>query len=255
MIRYFIVVAVGLLFGSFCNVLIYRLPRGESIVRPGSHCPACGAKLQAIDLVPVLSYLFLRGRCRCCRAPISPRYPLVEVLTAACFLLVYLNAMAFQPDPHWWVRCLAGWAFFLILIVSTFTDLETGLIPDRLTYPGVVLGVCCSFFTVGWKSSLEGMLVFAGVLLLAAVLSHGGMGGGDIKLAGVIGAFTGLPGAGVSFILASLLGGVFALGLLAAGRAHRKTAVKYGPFLALAAALAWLWGKQIIAAYLRFISF
>ncbi|HWP95936.1 MAG TPA: prepilin peptidase [Syntrophomonadaceae bacterium] len=255
MIVYLIVVAIGVLFGSFLNVLIYRLPRGESIVWPGSHCPSCQEKLKSGDLVPLFGYLFLRGRCRYCQAPISSRYPLVEALTGVLFLLVYLKALSFLPDPYWWVWGLAGGVLMAILIVSTFTDLETGLIPDRLTYPGIMLGILFSFFTVGWQSSLEGMFLFAGVLFLAAVLSRGGMGGGDVKLAAVIGTFVGLPGAFLSFVLASLLGGIWAIGLLTFTKAHGKTAIKYGPFLALAAAVAWLWGEQIIGAYLHLISF
>jgi leader peptidase (prepilin peptidase)/N-methyltransferase len=237
-----IVVVYALLLGSFFNVVIYRLPRQESVVWPGSHCTACGNSLKAWDLIPVLSYLWLGGRCRYCHDKISPRYPLVEILTAVTFLMVYLK----------WgisVEAGAGWIFTAILIITAFTDINEGIIPDIITYPSIIIGLCLSYYTIGFKSSALGAIVFAGIFLITAILSRGGMGGGDIKLAGVIGAFTGLEGAIMTLMISSLAGGLWAVLLLCRGKADRKTAIKFGPFLAASAWLVWLYGGKLLDLY------
>lgn len=240
---YIIVTAVGLIFGSFTNVLIARIPAGESIVTPPSHCPHCGHRLGVLDLVPVLSWLWLKGKCRYCRERIRPRYPLVELLTAALFIGVFLR---------WGLSAwtLAGWALTVILVACSFIDLDEGIIPDVITIPGVILGLAVSFFTLGFLPALWGALAFGGVLFLVAVISKGGMGGGDIKLAAVIGAFTGLPGAVITLLLSSFMGAVFGITLMLMGRAGRKTPVKFGPFLAVAAYTAYLFSNEIVAWYL-----
>lgn len=240
---YIFVLLTGLTIGSFTNVLIHRLPRRESIIWPGSQCPECGHKLRPADLVPVLSYIFLRGQCRYCGQPVSPHYLLVELISAICYLLVY----------HYYgisLHTLAGFFFMTILITAAFSDLQTGLIPDLLTYPGLLLGLILAPFSVGLQSSVIGGLLFGGFYLIIAVASKGGMGGGDVKLAALIGAFTGWQGAILSFVVASLLGGIAALFLLLAGRAGRKSVIKFGPFLALAGAVAFLWGGRLIGLYL-----
>jgi leader peptidase (prepilin peptidase)/N-methyltransferase len=238
-----VIIVTGLLIGSFTNVLIHRLPQGESVVWPGSHCPACQHKLRTVDLIPVLSFLFLKGRCRYCRTSISPQYPLVEVLSAVGYWLVYRYYGLS-------VESLAGCVLVTILLCAAFTDLQTGLIPDRLTYPGILVGLVLAWFTIGLKSALLGSLGFAVFFFVIAVASRGGMGGGDIKLAGVIGAFLGWPGALLTFVLASLLGGLAAGYLLARGQVGRKSAIRFGPYLALGAFIALIWGKQIVAFYL-----
>lgn len=238
-----LVFVAALLIGSFLNVVIYRVPRKESLFWPGSHCATCGQVLKVWDLIPVVSYLWLRGRCRSCEERISIRYPLVEVLTAITFYLVYLR----------WglsVWTAAGWAFTAILIVAAFTDIDEGIIPDLITYPGILLGITFSIFTIGIKTSLIGMLVFGAAFFLIAILSHGGMGGGDIKLAAAIGAFAGLQGALLVFIISSQAGGLWALGLLAMKRADRNTAVVFGPFLSLGAYIVFLYGSQLLDLYL-----
>lgn len=164
---YFIVVTIGLIIGSFTNVVIYRLPIQESIVFPPSHCPNCNERLKAKDLVPVLSWLFLKGRCRYCGAEINSRYPLVEVLCALLFIGVYL---------HWGLvpETLVGWVFTVILLAAAFIDLDHGIIPDRLTYPGVVIGLALSFFTLGFLPALWGMLAFGGLMFLRYQILPGG---------------------------------------------------------------------------------
>jgi leader peptidase (prepilin peptidase)/N-methyltransferase len=193
--------------------------------------------------VPVLSWLFLKGKCRYCQEAISIRYPAVELLTAALFMGVFLR---------WGISAytLAGWALTVILVSSAFIDLDEGIIPDVITIPGVVLGLVVSFVTIGFFPALWGALAFGGVLFLVAVISKGGMGGGDIKLAAVIGAFTGIPGAIITLLLSSFLGAVFGITLMALGKAGRKTPVKFGPFLAIGAYTAYLFSNQIAAWYM-----
>lgn len=234
---------LGLLFGSFTNVIIYRLPLKESIVFPASHCPACKQPLKAKDLIPVFSWLFLKGRCRYCHTAVSPRYPLVEIACALLFTGVYL-VWGRTPET------LVGWVFTIILLAAAFIDFDHGIIPDRLTYPGIVIGLVLSFFTMGFLPALWGTLAFGGVMFLIAFISNGGMGGGDIKLAGVIGAFTGPAGSIITIMLASLAGALFGLGMMIFQKAGRKTPVKFGPFLAAAAYTAYLFADLISYWYL-----
>ncbi|NLG33624.1 MAG: prepilin peptidase [Syntrophomonadaceae bacterium] len=239
------IVIFALLLGSFLNVLIYRLPREESIVFPGSRCPSCSHSLKWTDLIPVVSFLALKGRCRYCNASISRRYPAVEVITAVSFVLVFIK----------WgysLETLGGWGLNLVLISSAFIDLEHGIIPDSITYPSIIAGLVLAFFTVGLKSSLGGLALFAGILFLLAVLSGGGMGGGDIKLAGVIGAFAGFQGALTAFFISSIAGGIYSVILILAKKAGRKTMVKFGPFLALAGFFAYNYSREIWTVYLGF---
>lgn len=242
-----LVALLGLIAGSFLNVVIYRLPAGESVVWPGSRCAGCGHALGAFDLVPVLSWLWLKGRCRYCGERISPRYPFIELLTGLTFLFIYL-----VYDLSFFTA--AGWILTCILLVSAFIDLDHGIIPNVITYPGIILGLLLSYYTVGVPAALLGALLFGGVLFLTAWLSRGGMGGGDVKLAFLIGAFTGWQGAVLAFILSSVGGGLWAFALLLKGRAGRKTALKFGPFLAAAGWLAFVYGSQLINSYLTWLS-
>lgn len=160
---------IALFIGSFINVLIHRLPRGESIVWPPSHCTSCRHRLGLRDLVPVFSYLWLKGRCRYCQSKIPGRYFIVEVMTAALFFTVYWQ---------WGMtaRTLAGCLFTAILIAAAYTDLEKGIIPDRLTYPGIILGLALSPFTLGLAQAGAGGGILLIILTLAALLSDGGLG-------------------------------------------------------------------------------
>lgn len=242
---YILVFTAGLLFGSFTNVIIARMPVGESIVSPPSHCPHCQQQLRIVDLVPVFSYLFLRGRCRYCQQSISPRYPMVEILCALLFIGVYLR----------WgltMTTASGCIFSVILLGAAFIDIDHGIIPDRLTYPGMVIGLVLSFWTLGFLPALWGFLAFGGLMLAVALISNGGMGGGDIKLAAAIGAFTGITGSAVTLLMASLLGAVFGLMVMAVNKTGRKTPIKFGPFLALSAYTAFLFADKIILWYRGF---
>ena len=241
---YILVIIGGLIIGSFINVIIHRLPRGESVVLPVSHCPHCKHALRIYHLIPVFSYLGLKGRCQYCRNPISLRYPLVEILSMSLFILVLMK----------WGFSLAaagGWILTIVLMNSAFIDLEHGIIPDQITYPAMIAGLLIGYFTVGIKSSLLGLIVFAGILLLLAVVSDGGMGGGDVKLAAIIGLFCGLEGALLAFIISAITGGMWALYLLLVKQAGRKAMVKFGPFLAWGAFISYNYADEIIFYYLQ----
>lgn len=236
------IILFGLIIGSFLNVVIYRLPDEKSVVGPFSFCPACGARLKVYDMVPVMSYLWLKGRCRYCRGIISPLYPLVEALTGVLFLLIYIR-YGFSCTT------LAGMVMLSFLISAAFIDIREGIIPDKITYTGFIAGIILSFFTIGFKTAFLGGLVFSLFYLIVALLSKGGIGGGDIKLAALIGAFVGLEGILPVFVISSLAGGIFALVLILTGRGSRRTEIKFGPFLAVSAYLVWLYGEEIACLY------
>jgi leader peptidase (prepilin peptidase)/N-methyltransferase len=241
-----VVGAVGLVVGSFNNVLIYRLPRGESVVWPRSRCPACGHKLGWWENIPLLSFAILGGRCSSCRARISWRYPLVEAVTAVCVVYAYL-----RHGLTW--EGAASAAFSVLLVPVVFIDLEHRIIPDRITLPGIALGLALAFARGGapglWLALLAGL--GAGTFFLAvAILSKGGMGGGDIKLAAMMGAFTDPPRVLLGVFLAILAGGLVGLAALASGRKRRKDAIPFGPFLALGGFVGAEWGRDLLAWYL-----
>ncbi|MEA4923981.1 MAG: prepilin peptidase [Syntrophomonadaceae bacterium] len=240
-----IMIFIGALsIGSFLNLIIYRVPRCESLLGPRSHCTLCRHALYPRDLIPVLSFVWLGGRCRYCKQVIKLRYLQVEIITALGYIAIY---------DKWGVSILSaiGWLFTALLIICAYTDVEEGIIPDLITYPGMVGGLVLSGCSIGIRSSIIGALLLVGLFLLAALLSQGGMGGGDIKLAGVIGAFLGWQGALSTLIISSLTGGIWAAGLLLQGRASRKTEVKFGPFLSSAAWVVWMYGEEISDFYWR----
>jgi leader peptidase (prepilin peptidase)/N-methyltransferase len=236
-----VVSVLGLCIGSFINVVIYRLPRGESIVTGRSHCILCGKMIAWYDLFPLVSYLLLGGRCRNCKTPISWRYPLVEGLTAGLFLVLYL---------HFGLTVIAIKYLFLaaLLVAVSFIDLEHFIIPNSLVLTGVIFGVGISFFVhnVSFLSALLGAVSCSGFLLLASLISRGGMGLGDVKLAVVIGLFLGWPLGPVGLLVGACIGGLLGLVLLVTGIKGRKDPIPFGPFIALGTMVALLWGSQII---------
>ena len=239
----------GLMIGSFLNVCIYRLPRQRSIVRPRSQCPSCGYELRWCDNIPVVSYVVLGGRCRRCRAGISIRYPLVELIT----MVVFLGHFAvFGLDPILIPRLL----FACSLIVLFAIDLEHHLLPNAITLPGIVAGLAFSLFLPPWPmSSLIGIAVGGGVLWLLGeayyrYAGQEGMGGGDVKMLAMIGAFLGWKLVLVTLVLSSILGSVIGVAVIALKRGGLKYALPYGTFLALAALVASLVGEQIVNWYL-----
>ena len=246
-----LVVAVGLLglvVGSFLNVVIWRVPRGESIVRPGSHCPSCGHAVRARDNVPVLSWLLLRGSCRDCGEPISPRYPLVELLTGVLFALMAWRFDATAVLPAYLYLTAIGVALAAI-------DLDTRRLPNVLTLPSYPVGLALLAVAAGvegtWSPLLGAVLgavaLFAFYFLLALVYPAG-MGFGDVKLAGVLGMYLGWLGWGVVVVggfLGFLIGAVVGVGLMAVGRARRRTAIPFGPSMVAGAFVAILAGQAL----------
>ncbi len=236
---------VGLCVGSFLNVVIARVPEGRSIVTPGSACPRCGAGIQWYDNIPLLSYALLRARCRRCGEPISIRYPLVELVTGLLFVLAGWQ-LGLDAD------LLPAALLLATLVAITAIDLDRQLIPDVLSLPGIVAGLLLSALTgrPGWLDSLLGALVGGAIFFLIIVGSRGGMGGGDMKLGAMLGAFLGWQLVLVAILLSVLVGGVVAIVLLALRRRGRKDAVPFGPFLALGGAIALFWGQALLKWYL-----
>jgi leader peptidase (prepilin peptidase)/N-methyltransferase len=246
-------VLVGFVFGaalgSFLNVVIYRLPLGRSIVRPGSHCPKCQTPIAWYDNIPILSYLLLGGKCRRCKTKISVRYPLVELVSAlAAAGVVWRYGLTLEAA---WI-----YAFLAIMLAITLIDWDHQIIPDPLSLGGVVLGwvgaaVCLD---IGLVQSLVGSLVGAGVILVIAGLYKmlrrvDGMGGGDVKLMALIGAFLGWKMVFPVLFLAALFGSLYGAWLIRGG-GHGKTAVAFGSFLAPAACLMMFAGQRLLDFYL-----
>lgn len=248
---YLVVLLLGLIVGSFLNVCIFRIPEGKSILWPNSHCPQCGNSLRWYHNIPVFSYAVLKGRCAFCAGKIPLRYPMVEILTGILFVLIFFRL---GPTP----AALVYGVFTAMLIVITFIDLDLQIIPDVISLPGIVMGFAGSFLVpwLSWTDSLAGAALGGGSLYLVAVTYKlitkvDGMGGGDIKLLAMIGAFTGwqavLPVIFLSSAAGCLVGIPF---MLIKGRGARL-AIPFGPFLALGAVIYLLYGKALVQWYLR----
>lgn len=241
----FISIVTGLIVGSFLNVCIYRIPRGESIVSPPSHCPKCGSRVAARDLIPVFSYLFLKGRCRYCRERISPLYSLVEVITSLLFAAIYIQ---FGPN-----ELLLKYLFLTaVLVVITFIDLEFYLIPDRIVLFALIAGLPLNLIArdLTIVSALSGMLSAGGFLLILAVVSRGGMGGGDIKLAAVIGFYLGWPNGFLALLFACMLAGIVGLALVLTRIKGRKDVIPFGPFIVAGTFISIFYGNYLLLWYL-----
>jgi leader peptidase (prepilin peptidase)/N-methyltransferase len=235
---------LGLIIGSFLNVVAYRLPRGESIVTPRSRCTTCGTEVRALDNIPLLSWLVLRGRCRHCSAQISARYPAVELVTGVVFAVV-----ALARGPH--LELLVDLPFAAMLIAVADIDLEHKIVPNRILAPMVVWAVAASALI---RPDMLPELLIAGaaafmLLLLAALAYPGGMGMGDVKLAGVMGLCLGVavaPALLIAFFAGSIVGVAI---MLRHGAAARKRAVPFGPFLALGGLVALVAGQELVHLY------
>lgn len=240
----------GSVVGSFLNVCIYRLPREQSVAFPPSRCPGCGSGIRWYDNIPLLSYLLLRGRCRSCGSKISPQYPVVELINGLLTLFLFLKL---GPSPTFLVLFL----FTSALVVITFIDLEHQIIPDVISLPGIAIGFAVSFFLpwLGWKSSLIGIVAGGGSLLVVAygyelLTKKEGMGGGDIKLLAMMGAFLGWRAVPFILFASSLIGSAVGISLMVAQKKDSKLAIPFGPFLALGALLYIFYGRQVISWYL-----
>jgi leader peptidase (prepilin peptidase) / N-methyltransferase len=247
---YFSLLLLGLILGSFYNVCIYRLPREESIVWPGSHCPICRHPLSILDNLPLVSFLLLKRTCRYCHGPISYQYPLVEAVSGLGTVLI---GWKFGLS---WLFPQALLLFGLLLIISVI-DLFHRIIPNVLTYPGIVVGWIFSWLIglPGWQSSLIGIGVGGGLLWLLAFgyerLAHKeGLGGGDIKLLAMIGAFQGWPGVLISVFMGSFIGTLVGLPVVI-WKKDRSYQIPFGPFLSLGSLIGLFFGPIFLNRYLR----
>ncbi|OGD16148.1 MAG: hypothetical protein A2V76_03155 [Candidatus Aminicenantes bacterium RBG_16_63_14] len=248
-----IIIAVfGLVFGSFLNVVIYRLPRRMSLMRPPSSCPGCGARIKPYDNVPVLSYLLLGGKCRRCGRKISPLYPAVEALTGLGFVLVYLNA-----GRALGLELIAGCVFTSALIALGFIDYHHQILPDAITLPGLVLALAYAFFRddLTFRGALLGAVAGAGFLILVygayfLVRKKEGLGMGDVTMLLMVGAYLGLMRTLLTLILASFVGALVGVYFILRRGKDFQFALPFGTFIAPAAFVAMLWGERIVRAYL-----
>ncbi len=240
--------AYGLVFGSFLNVVVYRLPRRMSLVRPRSHCPACGAQVRWFDNVPLLSYVLLLGRCRACRARISVRYPVVELAG---------GALAAAVAARFGLTLAGAEAMLLVMLLLplAFIDLEHHLLPDVLTLPGIALGLAASGAggLVGLAEALVGIAVGAGlpyavIVIYRRLRGAEGMGLGDVKLLAMVGAFLGWRGMLLTLGLGATAGAAVGLTLIASGRGRRDTELPFGTFLAGAAVIVLFAGSALARA-------
>lgn len=224
----------GLVFGSFFNVVIYRLPRGLSLVKPGSSCPRCGHRLSSLELIPLFSFLWQRGACKACGAMISRRYPLVEFLTGLGFALIAWTSSA-------WTELIVGLVFLSLLLVLAFIDLDHKLLPNVLTLPGVGVGLL--FSLLGWTTpvldSLLGAIVGFVLITVIVVVSRGGMGMGDAKLLALVGSFLGWKAVFYVLFWGSVFGAIVGIIYLYITKQDRKTPIPFGPFLAAAGIICY----------------
>ena len=249
---------LGLIVGSFLNVCIDRLPNNKSIVSPPSSCDACGHRLAIIDLIPLFSYVFLKGKCRYCGARIPLRIPLVELATALIFIFLF-----WQYGITYQLALMAVYA--AVLLTISVIDLQTNLILNVIVYPMAILVFVVDIFLpgVGWWRALAGMGIGFGILLIPALISRAGMGAGDVKLAGLIGLMVVYPRSPAdptymwiirvfaAILVGIIIGGIVAIILIIARKKTRKDVIAFGPYLALGAFIILVWGKQLIDGYLH----
>jgi len=256
-VQFYTVLGIAFVFGgcigSFLNVCIYRIPAGKSIVSPPSSCPACGARIRWYQNIPILSWLFLGRKCAGCKVKISIRYPLIEALTGGLFMLVLWYFGLSWATPVYWVLTAA-------LVTITFIDLDHQIIPDVISLPGIGVGFIASFLIpwLSWSDSLLGILVGGGSLYLVAWLyemltQREGMGGGDIKLLAMLGAFLGWKAIFPVIFLASLVGTLVGVPLMLLQKGDTKFAIPFGPFLASAALVYLFWGQALVHWYLTLL--
>ena len=241
----------GTAVGSFLNVCIYRLPLRKSLMWPGSQCPHCDAPVKPYDNIPIFAYVWLRGRCRNCRAPLSIQYPIVELVTGAVFLAAYLlvdsRALLIQ-------RLLFACSMIVLFVI----DLEHRILPDVITLPGIVVGFVFSFFLPpGWRDSLIGIVLGGGSLWLMGELyfrvrHEEGMGFGDVKMLAMIGAFLGWKLMLLTLVLSSFIGSLVGVAMIVSNRGDMKYALPFGTFLAISAIVAATVGDRMITWYASF---
>ena len=245
----------GISFGSFLNVLIYRLPLKKSLVNPPSECPECGSRVKFYDNIPIVSYIILGGKCRYCKKNISLRYPLIEILSG---LLTVFAIYSFGIS----VSGIEATYLSLIFLAIFFIDLDHTIIPDVFTIPGIIIGIAVSFLPgsmVGWKQSLIGIAVGGGAFMLVGILGQiifkkEALGFGDVKYAAMVGAFLGWKNLILMLIVASFLGSIIGISLIyLSGKKGKSTYIPFGPFLTVGAWIAMYFGEDLIKAYLKLV--
>ena len=241
----------GLLIGSFLNVCIYRIPREESIAFPSSHCPNCGTKLKAYDLVPILSYIVQRGKCRYCGGKISPQYPMVELLNSLVYALIFWRFGLSLTSLFYAI-------IFSILIVIGFIDLKEMIIPDILVILIIIITIIYKvlLFLLYSKSpdllnSIGGLVLSSLLFILIIVLSKGGMGGGDVTLIGSLGFILGIKNIFLTIFLSFILGAIISVILLITKIKGKKDPISFGPFIILGFFITVFWGQQLINWYIN----
>lgn len=234
----------GIIFGSFFNVVGLRVPKKKSIVTPPSHCTTCDRRLKFLDLIPVFSFIFLKGKCRGCGSKISGVYPLMEFVTGLLFALSY-----YQLGFSW--ELVIAILFMSLLVIITVSDIAYMLIPDKVLLPFAVTLLVLRLIVPldPWWDSLVGAVVGFGILYIIAVVSKGGMGGGDIKLFFVIGLVLGTVQTLLTLFLAALIGSIIGILILKKSGQGRKTPVPFGPSIAIAAIISYFWGTNFVIWY------
>ncbi|MET3683122.1 leader peptidase (prepilin peptidase)/N-methyltransferase [Alkalibacillus flavidus] len=246
---YLYIIVLGLVLGSFYNVVGLRVPNGESIVKPPSHCPTCDRRLKWYELIPVFSYIMQRGRCRQCQTTISTAYPLFEALTATLFVFAFTQ-IGFQ------LELFVAWVFVSLLVIITISDWHYQIIPDRVLIVFAVIAIALRIWlpTDPWYDSFLGAIVGFMLLLVIAMVSRGGMGGGDIKLFAVLGLFLGVEKILVTLMVASIVGAFIGVSFMVVGRVKRGVPIPFGPFIAFGALVAYFYGDALITWYLSLIA-
>ncbi len=251
-IEIILIFILSLIVGSFSNVCIYRIPRNESIIYPASHCPKCRSNISPKDNIPLLSYILIKGRCRNCKSKISIQYPIVELLTGLIYLIIYLiYGLSIQT--------LIYIILSSALIIIAFIDLNEQIVPDVISLPGIVIGFIISFFVpyISFINSALGVIVGGGIILViglagSVIFKKEAMGGGDVKLAAMIGAFLGWRYIIISLFLGFFLGAIAGIVLILSKIKSREDVVPFGPFIVLGSMITLLWGEQIIFWYIGF---
>jgi leader peptidase (prepilin peptidase)/N-methyltransferase len=243
---------LGLIVGSFSNVCIYRIPKNESIIYPASHCPKCRTKIKPIDNIPLLSYILLKGRCRNCKSKISIQYPIVEFLTGLIYLIIYLTYGLSIQSLIYIILSSA-------LLIIAFIDLNEQIVPDEISLPGIAAGFILSFFVpyISFINSALGVVVGGGIILIigmagSVIFKKEAMGGGDVKLAAMIGAFLGWRYIVISLFLGFFLGALAGIILIISKIKSREDTVPFGPFIVLGSFITLLWCEKILLWYVGF---
>ncbi len=245
LLTYLFIFVIGAVIGSFLNVCIHRLPAEQSVVSPASHCPQCRTPIKFYDNIPIISFLLLRGKCRVCGNPISNQYILIELINGAGYTVIAWKFGLYTETAFYAL-------LFSALLAVSVIDLYHQIIPDVITIPGIIIGLMASGFILpsGIKDAIFGTLFGGGIFFIIALVSRGGMGGGDIKLIAMIGSFLGLTDVLITIVLSSFIGSLVGIFMMAVFGKGRKYKIPFGPFLAIGGIMSLFFKTEIIEWYL-----